>query len=260
MRTIELSNHPSAVLRERRERLWKESQRRFEEQCERVRQANQQARQTFELKLAYHDARLERLRAELDAVGEGGGLRWWRRRRRTARLRKAERRTPRPAVPLAEPSPPPPLSNLPILTNEEAKLAAGIEGEERVANSLSEALGDEWTLLRGYCNRRGEIDQLLLGPAGLIAIEVKNRNATVSIKGDEWRFRRFDNYGNLVEEGPMTAGGGRSPSQQLREPAAELEEFLAKPERLRIIERLIVKDHEFHAKRSRARRRSSLQS
>lgn len=309
MRTVELSNHPSVVLREKRERLWKENYRRFEEQSERVRQANQQAQQAFEVKLADHEAQVERLRAERDAVDESGGLRWWKRRRSAARLRKAERRTPRPAVPFAEPPLPPPLSNLPILTNEEAKLAAGIEGEERVANALFEALGDEWTLLRGYCNRRGEIDQLLLGPEGLIAIEVKNRNATVHVKGDEWRFKRFDNYGNLVEEGLMTAGGGRSPSQQLREPVAELEEFLAKrgqpiaidpvvvlshprskigetedltvtvayepeyivelidawdtrlePDRLRIIERLIVKDHEFHAKRSRARRGSSSRS
>jgi len=199
-------------------------------------------------------------------------------------------------VPFAEPTPP--SRHHLALTSEEAKLAAGIEGEELVANSLAEALGDEWTLLRGYRNRRGEIDQLLLGPAGLIAIEVKNHNATVYVNGDEWRFEKFDNYNNLVKTGAITDARGRSPSEQLREPVAKLEEFLAsrgqptaidpvvilshprgiigqgenltvtiaaepeyvvelvrawgtrlEPARLTAIERLIVKDHEFHAKR-----------
>lgn len=189
---------------------------------------------------------------------------------------------------------------MPAESDEEAKLAAGIEGEEEVVRLLSERYGEEWTLLRGYRNRRGEIDQLLLGPAGLVAIEVKHRNATVYVSGDEWHFERFDNYGNLVKEGLMTDGRGRSPSRQLGEPARELEEFLAKrgqsiaivpvvmlshpraalghyedltvnialdvdyvvdlvggldatlePEQLAEIERLIVKDHEFHEKRSR---------
>ena len=104
-----------------------------------------------------------------------------------------------------------------------------MEAEEALALSLCEEFDDEWALFRGYCNRAGEIDQLLLGPAGLIAIEVKHRNATVHVSGDEWRFERFDNYGNPVGEGSMTDARGRSPSRQLTEPARELEEFLAKP-------------------------------
>lgn len=301
VRVVELSNHPGALLREEQERARQESNRRFEERTELVRHANQLARQAFEAKLAEHEALVERLRVERDELR--GSRRWWRRRRNAARLRSAERGTPRPPVPFAEPSPPSPSDHLP-LTDEEAKLAAGIEGEERVATSLAEALRDEWTLLRGYCNRRGEIDQLLLGPAGLIAIEVKSNNATVYVKGKEWRFRKFDNYGNQVKEGRITDERGRSPSQQIGEAAAELERFLAKrgqqiaiepvvilahprariggheditvtiacepeyvvemieardselgPERLRAIERLIVKDHEFHAERQEARRR-----
>ena len=209
-------------------------------------------------------------------------------------------------MPSAAPAPPPQPSNLPLFTSQGAKLAAGMEGEELVADALAGAFDDEWTLLRGYRNRRGEIDHLLLGPVGLVAIEVKHRNATVYVSGDEWRFEKFDNYKNLVEEGLMADSRGRSPSQQLREPAAELEKFLAKrgqpiaidpvvmlthpragigrcenvtvtiayevdyligliggwdarlePGRLPKIERLIVKDHEFHEKQREGRGRPS---
>ena len=59
---------------------------------------------------------------------------------------------------------------------------AGIEGEQLVASGLGRVLDDEWTLIRGYRNRRGEIDHLLLGPRGLIAIEGKHRNATGSLR------------------------------------------------------------------------------
>ena len=60
-----------------------------------------------------------------------------------------------------------------------------------MATELGRALDDDWTLLRGYRNRRGEIDQLLLGPRGLFAIEVKNLNATVTVDGDRWRADKY---------------------------------------------------------------------
>src|SRR3984893_10035353 len=71
-------------------------------------------------------------------------------------------------------------------THLEAKIRAGIAGEQLVATELGRTLGDDWTLLRGYRNRRGEIDHLLLGPRGLFAIEVKNLNATVDVEGERW--------------------------------------------------------------------------
>jgi len=111
-------------------------------------------------------------------------------------------------------------------TDLEEKIRAGIEGEQLVATELGRALDDDWTLLRGYVNRRGEIDQLLVGPRGLFAIEVKNLNATVHVDGDRWRADKYDNYGNLVEQRPIVDRMGRSPSMQLNEPADELERFL----------------------------------
>ena len=63
---------------------------------------------------------------------------------------------------------------------------AGIEGKQLVARGFGRVLNDEWTLIRGYRNRRGEIDHLLLGPRGLAAIEGKHRNALVHCDGDHW--------------------------------------------------------------------------
>ena len=105
---------------------------------------------------------------------------------------------------------------------------AGKEGEDRVADALGGVLGDDWTLFRGYKNPGGEIDQVLVGPSGVIAIEVKYVNGRVHISGDKWTRDKYDNYGNLVERGaPMTDGGGRSPSAQLNAAASRLERFLS---------------------------------
>jgi hypothetical protein len=85
-------------------------------------------------------------------------------------------------------------------TDEEARLAAGAAGESLVAGELGRALDDEWTVLRGYHNRRG----------------------------DQWWSTRYDKYGNPVEaRREMSDRRGRSPSMQLNEPASLLEDFLA---------------------------------
>ncbi|HEX6854847.1 MAG TPA: nuclease-related domain-containing protein [Streptosporangiaceae bacterium] len=111
---------------------------------------------------------------------------------------------------------------------EEGKLAAGVAGESFVAGELGRALDDRWTLLRGYHNRRGEIDLVLLGPRGLFAIEVKNQNGRIDCHGDQWWSTRYDKYGNQVEaRREMSDRRGRSPSVQLNEPASLLEGFLA---------------------------------
>ncbi len=101
-----------------------------------------------------------------------------------------------------------------------------MQGEQRVADELGHALGDDWVLLQGYKNSGGEIDHLLLGPAGLFAMEVKHRNATVYVEGDQWRFEKYDRFGNLVEEGRITDRGGRSPSRRVNDSADTLQRFL----------------------------------
>ena len=113
-------------------------------------------------------------------------------------------------------------------TGSEEAMRAGSGAEQRVADELGRALGQEWVLFRGYRNGRGEIDGVLLGPGGLFAYEVKYHNATVYISGDAWAGEKYDNYGNLVEQSAIgdKSGRQRSPSEQLNEPADELEQFL----------------------------------
>ena len=62
----------------------------------------------------------------------------------------------------------------------------------------------------------------------MCTIEVKYLNGLVYAEADDaWRRDKYDNYGNLVEPGkPIQDGGGRSPSRQVREVAADLEHFL----------------------------------
>jgi len=127
------------------------------------------------------------------------------------------------------PAGPPPLPSASVPpTHGEAALAGGVKGEHEVAVTLDSSLDDGWVLVKGYRNRRGEIDYLLLGPGGLFAVEVKYVNGTFRITRDRWRYVKYDNYGNPVEEGTVQDRGGRPPSVQLTEPLALLEEFLAK--------------------------------
>jgi hypothetical protein len=146
-------------------------------------------------------------------------------------VRRERRQAPAPPVPAGRAS------------DREEILTAGMTGEQMVAAGLGRALGDDWVLLRGYQNRRGEIDHLLLGPRGLIAIEGKHRNATVHCDGDDWRFDKYDRYGNLVDQGRICDQRGRSPSVQLNEPAGMLEGFLRSCGHAVSIQRVVLLTH-----------------
>jgi len=194
MRVIELSNHPGDMLNDvtrRRQATQKRAQARYEDA------------------LIQHQARVQTIRVKRDRARQHH--RWWTWLRLVFAVWAEQRRAPRPTVPDAGDA------------DTEEKIRAGIAGEQLVAAELGRALADDWTLLRGYRNRRGEIDHLLVGPGGLFAIEVKNINATVYVDGDRWRADKYDNYGNLVEQRPIADRRGRSPSEQLNEPAGELE-------------------------------------
>ena len=66
-----------------------------------------------------------------------------------------------------------------------AILRSGSEGEQLVQTKLS-ALSNDFVLFCGYKNRNGEIDQVLVGPHGIICIEVKHVNGRISCNGDSW--------------------------------------------------------------------------
>jgi Nuclease-related domain len=122
-------------------------------------------------------------------------------------------------------APPAPRPLMP--SDDEHAKAAGVQGEDGVLLALCERLGEDWQALSGYRNRAGEIDLVLLGPRGVFALEVKNNNATVVCDGDSWFYEQYDKYGNPVKEGTISDKQGRSPSQQLNEPADQLASVLA---------------------------------
>ncbi|MDL4814263.1 nuclease-related domain-containing protein [Actinomadura opuntiae] len=114
----------------------------------------------------------------------------------------------------------------PAELHKRAQQQAGVDAEEQVTSDLQTFLLGDWTLFRGYANRRGEVDHLLVGPCGVWAIEVKGRGVRVHVTGDDWRFEKFDRYGNLVESGVLADRRGRSWGRQVSEIAGELEKFL----------------------------------
>ncbi|GAB2630592.1 hypothetical protein GCM10027168_72660 [Streptomyces capparidis] len=103
---------------------------------------------------------------------------------------------------------------------------AGVTSEELMTSALLR-LPDDWLLFRGYTNRKGEVDHLLVGPGGIWAIEVKGRAVRVHVQGDHWTFEKYDRYGNLVDSGVLADRRGRSWGRQVSEVAAALGEFLA---------------------------------
>ena len=107
-------------------------------------------------------------------------------------------------------------------------LDGGAAGEREVAEVLNRALGKDWTLFKGYRNVRGEIDYLILGPAGLFAVEVKYVNGTFRITPARWTYVKVDRYGIAHEEHVLADAGKRPPHRQLGEPARQLEDFLAR--------------------------------
>src|SRR6266550_1227058 len=188
VRVVELSNHPGDLLGDA---------------ARRRRAAEKRVLSVYEDELIRYRARVQAVRVRRDRAR--AGRRWWTWLRLSLTAWREKRGIPRPPVPAAGHP-----------TDLEEKIMAGIAGEQLVATELSRALDDDWILLRGYRNRRGEIDQLLLGPRGLFAIEVKNLNATVHVDGDRWRADKYDNYGNLVEQ-----RAGRGPDGPVAERAAE---------------------------------------
>lgn len=123
--------------------------------------------------------------------------------------------------------PPPPLPEGP--TVEEQKRQAGADGEQQLAADLLAALpGAAWTLMKGYQNQKGEIDYLLIGPVGILALECQHLSGTIICTHDRWVRQKYDPAGAPVTQVSILDRTGRSPSQQLNEPAAHLMEFLSR--------------------------------
>jgi len=215
VRTIELSNNPADALRLASQRREDADRRGGPSYGSAVTDA-----------LARHELLVRRATSARDrARAQRHWLAWLRGALAIGRLRRlAPSPTPGAAAP-GEADPTMGAAAAPGQANPTPE--AALHGERQVVADLGKVLGDDWVLVRGYCNRRGEIDYLLLGPPGLVAIESRHLAATVACDGDKWRFTTFDADGNVAVRGPLADRRGRSPSVQLGEPAALLEEFLS---------------------------------
>lgn len=105
--------------------------------------------------------------------------------------------------------------------------AAGVWGEDKLAGALA-VLPDEWVMLRGYRNKRGETDHVLVGPHGVWAVEVKYRRVRLNVDGDRWWYEKLDSRGNVVDTGWAVDGGGRSWASQVHDVAVDLATWLAR--------------------------------
>jgi hypothetical protein len=122
---------------------------------------------------------------------------------------------------------------------------SGRAGEQQVLDFLQGQINCDMVLLSGYKNRKGEIDKILVGAEGIFAIEIKNINGNIYCDGDKWWKDKYDRYGNMVNwDTPITEKKGRSPSQQLNEPADMLQTFLKRTLPSCQIYRVVVFTHE----------------
>lgn len=102
---------------------------------------------------------------------------------------------------------------------------AGAQGEEILVDGLAE-LSDEWVLLRGYRNRRGEADVVLVGPSGIWVVEVKYSRVRLVVDDGGWWYEKLDSWGNTVATAWATDRSGRSWADQVNQVAEDLARWL----------------------------------
>jgi hypothetical protein len=95
----------------------------------------------------------------------------------------------------------------------------GQEGENRVVDAMIAALNGEWALFRNVIlpgRGGGDLDSVLVGPAGVWVLEVKTLSGEFRNIGDQWECRMGKKWQPIR----------KNPSQQARKNAARLGGFL----------------------------------
>lgn len=142
-------------------------------------------------------------------------------------------------------SPMPSLPQKAQASRDEIVWQAGSDGEQRVIDALATWLSDDWVAVSGYRNSGGEVDLLLVGPPGVMAVEIKYVNGEIHCDGDRWWRDKYDKYGNLVELSlPIADRAGRGPSAQVNASADRLQRFLSERTPLRRVLRAVVFSHD----------------
>ena len=95
-------------------------------------------------------------------------------------------------------------------------------GGRHAATDLGERLGDDWLLIHAVSTTAGPINQLLLGPPGLVALTTLHLNGTVHCRGDKWHAEKHPEKREISLDDHQ----GRSPSVALNQAADVLEKFL----------------------------------
>jgi hypothetical protein len=104
------------------------------------------------------------------------------------------------------------------LREEEESYARGKAAEDRLTEILSRHLDSRWTLFRNVVlpDRPDDIDAILLGPPGVLALEVKAYRGLYRNIGDRWETRR----------GRQWQAAGSNPTTQALGNAARLRAYL----------------------------------
>jgi hypothetical protein len=95
----------------------------------------------------------------------------------------------------------------------------GEEGEDRVVEKVRQVLDGEWVLFRNVVlpgRRRADLDIVLVGPAGVWALEVKTLSGEFRNIGETWEWRAGKKWK------PVT----KNPSRQAKKGAVALKQFL----------------------------------
>ncbi|MEV4534687.1 nuclease-related domain-containing protein [Asanoa sp. NPDC049518] len=103
--------------------------------------------------------------------------------------------------------------------------ATGVLGEDPLTAALG-VLPDDWVMLRGYRNRRGGTDHVLVGPQGIWTVEVERRRIRLHAVGDQWWWEKLDARGHSVETGRAVDRAGRAMPRRVNDIADDLAAWL----------------------------------
>lgn len=146
---------------------------------------------------------------------------------------------------LLAPTPPTASAVKPGLVKDREIWQAGGAGEKKVKTAFSNALEDDFVHISGYMNRKGEIDQIIIGPKWILCMEIKYVAGTVHCNGDRWWRDKRDRHGNVVQSNtPIADKGGRGPSRQVNEAAIQLRNFLSRHVEIEHLYTAVVFSHE----------------
>lgn len=90
-----------------------------------------------------------------------------------------------------------------------------MQGEKQVISLLSRNLSDDYYLINGLYlhGGGGDIDHIVLAPAGIFVLEIKNWSGTILNQGEEWKR-------------PGKGVSGSSPSSQVKRNVARIKQII----------------------------------